>query len=179
LETIKTQFQTEKNDIRAQVKGNLGADAKPVDIMRAMRDNPQAKALEARMQEATAKLSERIGAGTTTNTVKDSGARARDMALREMHDANATRDIINKPTESRINSTKKNNVEAESEEIESAIEEPTFEGQSDKVGLKDLNEQLVQLNTSIRQLIQHSADSVETAGKQVKATKGLSGNRFA
>ena len=179
LETIKTQFQTEKNDIRAQVKGNLGADAKPTDIMRAMRDNPQAKALEARMQEATAKLSTRISDGTTTNTVKDSGARARDMALKAMEEANATSYKINNSTESRINSTKKNNVEVESEEIESAIEEPTFEGQSDKIGLKDLNEQLVQLNTSIRQLIEHSAESVETAGKQVRATKGLSGNRFA
>jgi 5,10-methylene-tetrahydrofolate dehydrogenase/methenyl tetrahydrofolate cyclohydrolase len=107
-----------------------------------------------------------------------SQARARDMALLAMEEANATRDIINKPTESRINRTKKNDVEVESEEIESAIEQPNFEEQSSKVGLNDLNEQLIQLNTSIRQLIEHSAETVETASKQVKATKRLSGNRF-
>jgi hypothetical protein len=191
LETIKTQFQTEKNDIRAQVKGNLGADAKPVDIMRAMRDNPQAKALEARMQEATAKLSERIGAGTTTKTVTEPGTKPVSIAdvkknMSQGMSQTAAQEAaeeqtakINNSIESRINRTKKNDVEVESEEIEPAIEEPKFEEQSDKIGLKDLNEQLVQLNTSIRQLIEHSAESVETAGKQVRATKGLSGNRFA
>ena len=235
LEAIKTQFQTEKNDIRTQVKGNLGADAKPADIMRAMRDNPQAKALEARMQEATAKLSTRISDGTTTKTVTEpntksvsgsttsktvtdlgsrtsmmddikknmsqgmSQAKARDMALKAMEEANATRYKINNSTESGINKTKINDIEPmnsesisdklssikpkkeakDNFEIQPEIEEPQFEEQSNKVGLNDLNEQLIQLNTSIRQLIQHSAESVETAGKQVKATKGLSGNRFA
>ena len=65
------------------------------------------------------------------------------------------------------------------EEIEQPKEEIQLEESSNTVGLKDLNEQLVQLNTSIRQLIQYSSESVDTATKQVRATKSLSGNRFA
>jgi hypothetical protein len=191
LETIKTQFQTEKNDLRTQVKGNLGADAKPVDIMRAMRDNPQAKALEARMQEATAKLSERIGAGTSINTKVETGIN--NTSIKDKTTENSSESITSK-----LASIKDNTIEDSSESITSKlasiknkdeteqpeiaqpeIAQPEFEEQSDKIGLKDLNEQLVQLNTSIRQLIEHSAESVETAGKQVRATKGLSGNRFA
>ena len=209
LETIKTQFQTEKNDIRAQVKGNLGADAKPVDIMRAMRDNPQAKALEARMQEATAKISTRISDGTTTKTVTEPGAKPVSIAdiqksmsqglsqvdaqkkaesqaakINDFVTPEINRTKINDPASESVESisnkplANNNKSTTESEEIDYA-KEPQFEEQSDKVGLKDLNEQLVQLNTSIRQLIEHSAESVETAGKQVRATKGLSGNRFA
>jgi len=172
LELIKAQFQTEKNDLRTQVKGNLGADAKPVDIMRAMRDNPQAKALEARMQEATAKLSERIGAGTSINTKVETGINR--TAINDMSSESMSENISDKLA------SIKNKDETEQPEIKQPeIAQPEFEEQSDKIGLKDLNEQLVQLNTSIRQLIEHSAESVETAGKQVRATKGLSGNRFA
>jgi len=102
---------------------------------------------------------------------------------------------INNAVTPEINRAKINNAESESidsitkpstdkavpndlEEIEYKTEEPKFEEQSNKVGLNDLNEQLIQLNTSIRQLIEHSAETVETATKQVKATKRLSGNRF-
>jgi hypothetical protein len=74
-----------------------------------------------------------------------------------------------------------NNTKAFEEDYnnEPNVEESNFEQQSNKVGLNDLNEQLIQLNTSIRQLIEHSAETVETASKQVRATKSLSGNRFA
>lgn len=171
LEAIKAQFQTEKNDIRAQVKGNLGADAKPADIMRAMRDNPQAKALEARMQEATAKLSTRVSAGTTINTAVEPGINRTKI--------NDTTSESVESISSRLSNVKNDKATTESEEAVDATEEPKFEEQSNKASLNDLNEQLIQLNTSIRQLIQHSAESVETAGRQIKATKSLSGNRFA
>ena len=215
LEAIKAQFQTEKNDLRTQVKGNLGADAKPVDIMRAMRDNPQAKALEARMQEATSKLSERISAGTTTKTVTESGAKPVSIAdiqkniaqgmsqfeaqknaearvnertnINNKEEAGINRASINDMMDNslsgslsdKLTSVKGDTEIAQTEEVAQPKEEIQLEEPSDKIGLKDLNEQLVQLNTSIRQLIEHSAESVETAGKQVRATKGLSGNRFA
>jgi hypothetical protein len=168
LDSIKAQFQTEKNDIRTQIKGNLGTDAKPMDVVRAMRDNPQAKALEARMQEATAKITSRIGARSQVSTSTESGINR--TAINSME----TPSISEK-----LSAIKAKKEIEEPEELETPVEENNFEESSDKVGLKDLNEQLVQLNTSIRQLIQHSADSVETAGKQVKATKSLSGNRFA
>ena len=189
LEAIKSQFQTEKNDIRAQVKSNLGADAKPMDVIRAMRDNPQAKALEARMQEATANLSARVSAGTKINTAVEPGISK--TAINEATKINSAKELdINR---TKINDIEPMNVdslssklssikskkESENEfEIEPELEQTNFEEQSNKVGLNDLNEQLIQLNTSIRQLIEHSAETVETASKQVKATKRLSGNRL-
>ena len=189
LEAIKAQFQTEKNDIRTQVKSNLGPDAKGMDVIRAMRDNPQAKALEARMQEATSKLSERISAGTTTKTVTEPSINRtsiNDKMSENYSDAISKKlasikdqSEIEKPLSEKLSSIKDETEIAEPVETEQPKEETTFEEQSDKVSLKDLNEQLIQLNTSIRQLIQHSAESVETASKQVKATKSLSGNRFA
>ena len=294
LEAVKAQFQTEKNDIRTQVKGNLGPDAKHTDIMRAMRDNPEAKALEARMQEATAKLSTRISDGTTSKTVIEPGANTtqrmsqanvqktaelakadkvgpvsiadiqKSMAQgmsqadtqkkaelktvsaekisspspkelginKEKLSAPSPKELginkekisspltvfesmfdklfsnkskvddtikINSATESGIDKIKlndattptidsvsnnlsdtKNKKELEADlNIDPEITKLDSGQQSNSVGLNDLNEQLIQLNTSIRQLIEHSADTVETAGKQVKATKRLSGNRFA
>ena len=170
LEAVKAQFQNEKNDIRTQVKGNLGADAKPADIMRAMRDNPQAKALEARMQEATAKLSTRVNDGTRINT-----------SVEPSINRTTINDSASESAESissKLSAVKNDKSITEPDETEYTTEEPKFEEQSNKVGLNDLNEQLIQLNTSIRQLIEHSADTVETANKQVKATKRLSGNRF-
>ena len=170
LEAIKAQFQNEKNDIRTQVKGNLGADAKPMDVVRAMRDNPQAKALEARMQEATANLSARVSAGTRINTAAEPSINRTTINDLESESAESI--------SSKLSAVKNNKLTTEPEETEYATEEPNFEEQSNKVGLNDLNEQLIQLNTSIRQLIEHSAETVETASKQVKATKRLSGNRF-
>jgi hypothetical protein len=338
LETIKAQFQTEKDAIRSQVKTNLGPDAKPADIMRAMREDPQTKALEARMQEATAKLSTRINDGTTTKTSTEPSTQSISSDIqkniaRGMSQANATAlaqkidgqrsapppvniadiqknitqgltqqdaqkkadlqaqtriqeatanlstriaaatkvpnvvppvvekpkatpsivappvvekpkatpsivapPVVEKPKVSspvsgfesifekfigsknkffdsakintaaepvidrtkindatRINDATSATIDAvssklsavnnkktieENSDIETDIEEPNIEQQSNKVGLNDLNEQLIQLNTSIRQLIEHSAETVETATKQVKATKRLSGNRF-
>ena len=250
LEAVKAQFQTEKNDIRAQVKSNLGPDAKHTDIMRAMRDNPQAKALEARMQEATAKLSERVNAGTTSKTVTEPGAKSvsitdiqknmaqgmsqpeaqkkaelkADLRTSAPKELGINKEKISSPltvfesmfdklfsNKSKVDDTTKINNAAESSidkikindattptidsvsnkladnkkeltadlDIEPEINQLDSNQQSTPVGLNDLNEQLIQLNTSIRQLIQHSSESVETAVKQVKATQGLSGNRFA
>lgn len=170
LEAIKAQFQNEKNDIRTQVKSNLGEGAKPMDVVRAMRDNPQAKALEARMQEATAKLSARVSAGTKINNAVEPGINRTTINDSESESAESI--------SSKLSAVKSNKLITEPEETEYASEEPNFEEQSNKVGLNDLNEQLIQLNTSIRQLIEHSAETVETASKQVKATKRLSGNRF-
>jgi len=141
-----------------------------MDVVRAMRDNPQAKALEARMQEVTSNLSARVSAGTKINTATEPGIN------RTTINDSSTESV--ESISSKLSAVKNNKLAAESEETEYAIEEPNFEEQSSKVGLNDLNEQLIQLNTSIRQLIEHSAETVETASKQVKATKRLSGNRF-
>jgi len=207
LEAVKAQYQTDRDGIRSQVKSNLGPDAKGIDVIRAMKDNPQAKALEAKMLEISSKIEARISAGTTTKTVTEPNTKSVSITdiqknisqglgqvdAQKKVEAQAAK--INNAVTPEINRAKINNAESESidsitkpstdkavpndlEEIEYKTEEPKFEEQSNKVGLNDLNEQLIQLNTSIRQLIEHSAETVETATKQVKATKRLSGNRF-
>jgi hypothetical protein len=69
------------------------------------------------------------------------------------------------------------------EETNTAIETEKSESEIDlsETGpsTKDLHDQLIQLNSSIRQLVEHSASGVDIAGAQVKATRSLSGNRFA
>jgi hypothetical protein len=50
---------------------------------------------------------------------------------------------------------------------------------SETISLKDVNDTLMRLNTGIMQLVQHSAKSIDLNEAQVKATKGLSGNKFA
>lgn len=47
------------------------------------------------------------------------------------------------------------------------------------MSIKDLHDQLIQLNTGIRQLVANSAESVKLTDKQIGVTKKLSGNRFA
>jgi hypothetical protein len=50
---------------------------------------------------------------------------------------------------------------------------------SETISLKDVNDTLMRLNTGIMQLVQHSVKSIDLNEAQVKATKGLSGNKFA
>jgi len=45
--------------------------------------------------------------------------------------------------------------------------------------ITDLKEQLIQLNKGMMQLISHTAETVNLNEKQVRATKGLSNNRYA
>ena len=48
-----------------------------------------------------------------------------------------------------------------------------------ETGSKDLHDQLIQLNTTMRQLVEHSADGLEKADALRRTTSSLSGNRFA
>ena len=50
---------------------------------------------------------------------------------------------------------------------------------TDHTSLKDVNEQLIRLNTGIMQLVAHSAQTVDLNTAQIRATKSLSGNKFA
>jgi hypothetical protein len=55
----------------------------------------------------------------------------------------------------------------------------TSDSTSKSTSLSDLGDKLDQLNKTMNQLVTLSAQSVETGNKQIKATKGLSGNLFA
>lgn len=50
---------------------------------------------------------------------------------------------------------------------------------SNEATLDDVKKELVQLNTSIKELIAHSSETADASSRQVRATKSLSGNRFA
>ena len=60
-----------------------------------------------------------------------------------------------------------------------APESRTVPTPAEQAVLKEVKEELVQLNISVKQLVAHSAETVDLSSKQVRATKGLSGNRFA
>ena len=65
------------------------------------------------------------------------------------------------------------------EHAESKKTESTPQATIQQVTLKDIKDELVQLNMNIKRLVQHSADTADSAAKQIRVTKGLSGNRFA
>jgi peptidoglycan hydrolase CwlO-like protein len=169
MESVKAKFENEKNEIRAQIKNNLGPESKPMDVVRAMRTDPRANAVETRMQEAMSKLSDRVNAGTSIKTTTEPAV-GKIPSMDQFDSSNLTSKRAELKSQSEI--------KEQETDVEMANQEFETGEQSDKTSLKDLNEQLIQLNTSIRQLIDHSADTVETANKQVKATKRLSGNRF-
>jgi len=93
---------------------------------------------------------------------------------------------INKPTggynpSEFVNSTLKTLME-ESKTPAPTITEPISQpaiANTDSVTIKDLNEQLMRLNTGITQLVENSVKSVDLNTMQIRATKSLSGNKFA
>ena len=50
---------------------------------------------------------------------------------------------------------------------------------SENVTLKDVKEELVQLNMNVKQLVATTHEGNDLTSRQVRATKSLSGNRFA
>jgi hypothetical protein len=57
-------------------------------------------------------------------------------------------------------------------------EKPAAVGTVEQVGLKDLHTSLEHLNKSMAQLLSYSQQTASAAQAQVKATKGLSNNKF-
>ena len=81
-----------------------------------------------------------------------------------------------------INSTLKQAPATETTTTNTLAQQTATQGpivSTDSVTIKDLNEQLMRLNTGIMQLVQHSAKSVDLNQAQIKATKSLSGNKYA
>jgi hypothetical protein len=70
-------------------------------------------------------------------------------------------------------------VEEPKTSITPSVAQQQLSNNADQVSLKDVNDTLNRLNTGIMQLVQHSAKAVDLNQAQVKATKSLSGNKFA
>jgi hypothetical protein len=118
---------------------------------------------------------------------KNSGIEAGYAQISSMFDGIKTKvSSINKPTTGYnpsefVNSTLKTLTEQTTVPAPTVIPQPqpTPIATTESVSLKDVNDQLARLNTGIMQLVQNSDKSVNLTEMQVRATKSLSGNKFA
>jgi hypothetical protein len=168
LETLMGQYNKDRAAISSKISESMGPDAKKGDVLKELRVNPEAIALEARMKSMSSDLSNRIGAGTSIETTFESGIQRGNI-------------VEKSATSVPITDAMKgfDPILGEYEKEETDIEPQTIDLNDSEPKTKDLHDQLIQLNTSIRQLVEHSASGVDIAGAQVKATRSLSGNRFA
>lgn len=169
LEKIKAQFASERDAIRNNIKADLGPDAKFADINRAMRSNPEIKALEESLRATTADLSRRIDSGTGIEKTYESGIQRSQMTARAPSIPTVTDAFKDFKPQTGI------------PEIEEVAEDPAFEPikLGEEVTLKDVLESLNQLNSTMGQMVTHTESISDASTKQVRATESLSGNRFA
>ena len=168
LAVLTSQYKSDRAAINDVIREKLGPEAKGIDVIRAMRDNPQAKALEDRLKVASESLNNRIGAGTSTETTFESGIQRGNI-------------VVPQSTSVPITDAMKgfDPVLGEYEKEEGDEEPKTINLNDSEPKTKDLHDQLIKLNSSILQLVEHSASGVGLAESQIKATRSLSGNRFA
>jgi len=168
LAALTSQYKSDRAAINDVIREKLGPEAKGIDVIRAMRDNPQAKALEDRLKVASESLNNRIGAGTSTQTSFESGITKSQLVVKEP------------PSLSISEGMKGYNSILGEATVDEGDEEPKAINLNDaEPGSKDLHDQLIQLNTTMRQLVEHSADSLDKADALRRTTSSLSGNRFA
>jgi hypothetical protein len=169
LEKIKAQFASERDAIRNGIKSDLGPDAKFADINRAMRSSPEIKALEESLRATTADLSKRIDSGTGIEKSYESGIQRSQMTARSPSVPSVTDAFKDFKQQTTV------------PEIEQIAEEPAFEPikLGEEVTLKDVLESLNQLNSTMGQMAAHTESISDTSTKQIRATEGLSSNRFS
>jgi hypothetical protein len=168
LESLMSQYNKDRTAISSKISESMGIDAKRGDVLKELKANPEAIALEARMKSMSSDLYNRIGAGTSVETTFESGIQRGNIVEKSTTSVPITEAM--KGSDSVSNEYEKEQSNEESQTIDLTDSEPKT---------KDLYDQLIQLNSSIRQLVEHSASGVDLAGAQIKATRGLSGNRFA
>ena len=130
---------------------------------------PELAALMAKQSGERDALIKRVDAGTSTETTFASGISKSQLVTKEspsLSISEGMKGYNSIPSESTVN-----------EETEKSAGEIDLTDSG--LGTKDLYDQLFQLNSSIRQLVEHTASGVDLAESQVKATRSLSGNRFA
>jgi len=168
LETLMSQYTKDRAAIGNKISESLGPDAKKGDVLKELKVNPEAIALEAQMKSMSRDLSSRINAGTSTETTFESGIQRGNIVVPESTSVPIT-DAV-KGFDPILGEYEKDPGDEEPKTINLNDSEPKT---------KDLHDQLIQLNSSIRQLVEHSASGVGLAESQIKATRSLSGNRFA
>jgi hypothetical protein len=168
LSAAKEQFQIEKQALREKIKEQLGPNASRGDMTKAAMSSDEGINIFKQYNEKFNTLSKQIDAGISYQTNFESGIQRGNIVERSTTSVpitDAVKDFEPTPTEN--------------QKEERAEEPQTIDLSDSEPKTKDLYDQLIQLNSSIRQLVEHSASGVDLAGAQIKATRGLSGNRFA
>jgi hypothetical protein len=168
LSSAKEQFQVEKQALREKIKEQLGPNASRSDITKAAMSSDEGSTIFKQYNEKFTALSKQIDAGISYQTNFESGIQRGNIVERSTTSVpitDAVKDFEPTPTEN--------------QKEERAEEPQTINLDDSEPKTKDLYDQLIQLNSSIRQLVEHSASGVDLAGAQIKATRGLSSNRFA
>ena len=168
LSAAKEQFQIEKQALREKIKEQLGPNASRGDMTKAAMSSDEGINIFKTYNEKFNTLSKQIDAGISYQTNFESGIQRGNIVERSTTSVPIT-DAVKDFEPTPIENTKEERAE-EPQTIDLSDSEPKT---------KDLYDQLIQLNSSIRQLVEHSASGVDLAGAQIKATRGLSGNRFA
>ena len=168
LSSAKEQFQIEKQALREKIKEQLGPNASRSDITKAAMSSDEGSTIFKQYNEKFTALSKQIDAGISYQTNFESGIQRGNIVERSTTSVPITDAVKGfEPTPT------------ENQKEERAEEPQTIDLDDSEPKTKDLHDQLIQLNSSIRQLVEHSASGVDLAGAQIKATRGLSGNRFA
>ena len=168
LADLKSQYDADRAALSNKIRETLGPDAKKGDVLKELRVSPEAKALEDRLKIASESLNSRIGSGTSIQTNFEPGITKSQLVTKEQPSLSISEGMKG------YNSILGEATEAESDEDSQAIDIADAEPKT-----KDLHEQLILLNTTMRQLVEHSADGLDKADALRKATSSLSGNRFA
>ena len=168
LADLKSQYDSDRAALSNKIRETLGPDAKKGDVLKELRVSPEAKALEDRLKIASESLNNRIGAGTSIQTSFESGITKSQLVVKEP------------PSLSISEGMKGYNSILGEATVDEGDEEPKPINLNDaEPQTKDLHDQLIQLNSTMRQLVEHSADSLEKADALRRTTSSLSGNRFA
>ena len=168
LADLKSQYDSDRAAISSKIRETLGTDAKKGDVLKELRVSPEAKALEDRLKIASESLNKRIDSGTSIQTKFESGITKSQLVTKETPSLSISEGMKGY-----------NNILGEAT-VDEGDEEPTAINLNDaEPQTKDLHEQLIQLNTTMRQLVEHSADGLDKADALRRTTSSLSGNRFA
>lgn len=168
LADLKSQYDSDRAAISSKIRESLGPDAKKGDVLKELRVSPEAKALEDRLKVASESLNKRIDSGTSIQTKFESGITKSQLVTKETPSLSISEGMKGY-----------NNILGEAT-VDEGDEEPKAINLNDaEPQTKDLHEQLIQLNTTMRQLVEHSADGLDKADALRRTTSSLSGNRFA
>lgn len=86
LEVLRKQYLEERKVLSDKVKADLDPKARPAEIFKATRENPEIKELEARYKANVAELSKKVDAGISYKTTVEAAKKETQTAVKEQLD---------------------------------------------------------------------------------------------